>query len=118
MKNYSGFTIIEMLVGTMILLLVFTAILHNITLYTSLDTKNYLRNEAIKIAENCLKQLKSDIPCQNNISKNFDNLRINYTINAPNPNNFTKGLNQIQINVSYTYHNKNFSYTLNSIVYK
>ena len=106
------------MIGTILILIIFVAFIHSLAIYSSINLKNTLRNEAIKIAENCLKDLKSGIDCKPSVSKKINNLVIDFYINAPSISTFNNGLNQIKITVSYNYHQQDYNYTLNSVIYK
>ena len=79
---------------------------------------NTLRNEAVKIAQGCAEQIRTQQSCSSSVTKNFRQFSITYNISAPNPTSFSSGTNNATITVSYSYAGKNYSYTLRTVVYK
>ena len=57
--NKKGFTLIELMVAVVILMISMTAILHSIIQYQRINLENTMRNESMRIVEAQLEQLRS-----------------------------------------------------------
>ncbi len=89
--------------------------------YERINIDNTIRDEATKIAQECLEDLRNGVNCENNVIRKFRNFSISFVISSPDVTNFnSKTTNPVSIVVSYKYpsSNKNQSITLNTVIYK
>ncbi|WP_025270379.1 type IV pilus modification PilV family protein [Hippea sp. KM1] len=116
-----GFSLIELLVAIVIVLVVFLALAHALIVYTQLNVLNALRNEAVKIAQSCVESMRVMQVCPSEDNITYRNHTVTYTIqaNPSDPNSFTKGgVSDLTVNVSYDYKGKHYTYTLQTKVYR
>ncbi len=118
-KGNKGFTLVEILVSILLLTIVLLGVLQSLAIYTRQNINNLIRDEAVKIGQECVENLRNGVDCSSNITRQFRDMYINFSITAPNATSLNNGNNQIQVSVTYSYPpNTNHTYTLNSVVYK
>ncbi len=117
-RQDKGFTLIELLVSLLIISVIFLALLHSLILCIQYNVVNSMKNEAIRIAQECAEQLRVGKSCPESVEKRFRNFSVNFSIEAPDPANFISGTNQAKITVSYTYKGRDYSYSLTTIIYR
>ena len=129
LRNSEGFTLVEVLVSMVIMAIIFLGLLQSITIYIRENLANSMRDEAVKIAQECAESLRNLEKCTNSssgdttitdtISRNFRSFTQNFTITYSNPNKFSSGTNNATIIVNYEYpQGKNHTYQLQTVVYK
>lgn len=117
--NSKAFTLIELLVSMVIILIVFLALAKSLIFYTHNNVRTSLRNEAVKIAQDCLEEMRAGQSCSDNVTAQYRNYSVIFTINSPKISSLASGTaNNVTISVSYSYLNNNFSYNLKTVVYK
>lgn len=116
--NEKGFTLIEVLVSLVILTVISVAVLKSLSLYAGQNVENTLRDEAVEIAQECAERLRLNQACSTPVTRNFRNFSVQYNIVAPNPTSFSSGTNTASIQVTYSYKSRNYSYSLNTVVYR
>ncbi len=90
---------------------------------------NSIRDEAVKIAQECAESLRNLEKCTSSsssnttitgtISRNFRSFTQDFIITYSNPDKFSSGTNNATITVSYEYpKGKNHIYQLQTVVYK
>ncbi len=118
-KGNKGFTLVEILVSILLLTIVLLGVLQSLAIYTRQNINNLIRDEAVKIGQECVENLRNGVDCSSNITRQFRDMYINFSITAPNATSLNNGNNQIQVSVTYSYPpSTNHTYTLNSVVYK
>ncbi len=114
-----GFTLIELLISMVIVLIVFLALDKALILYIKINVLNALRNEAITLAQSCVEDLRVGNNCPDNYTFVYRNYTVNYIINAPAVNSLDNGTaDNVSVTVNYSYAGSNFSYKINTMVYK
>lgn len=120
-KKSRGFTLIEVLISMIILVVLLLGLLGAMAKAIDLNTRNYLRDEAVKIAQEKLEEYR-------NIG--FDNVVSgNSTLSVPFRNNsYTFNLNsivddfsdlkKITLTVNWSYKGRNYSYSLYTVLRK
>ena len=117
----NGFTLVEILVSILLLTVVLLGIVQSLAIYTRQNIRNIVRDEAVRIAQECMENLRNNYNCNSTVTKNFRNFSITYQISAPDVATFTSGNNNVQVSVTYTYppsSSRTYTYTINSVVYK
>lgn len=121
-KNNKGFTLVEVLISMLILTIVLLMVVQSLALYMRQNVENLVRDEAVKIAQECVEDLRNGIDCNSNETRNFRNFSVTFNITAPSVSSFTSSGNyQVQISVNYTYppnSNSTKTYTINTVVHK
>ncbi len=115
-----GFSLIELMVSILILTIALLGILQALTIYPKHNIHNLVREEAVRIAEECLQDLKNKIDCPSKVSRRFRNFSIDFYISAPSVSSFSVGNNNATIIISFAYPfaaGTNATYILNSVVY-
>lgn len=122
-----GFTLIEVLISIVLLLIISLGLLSATNFFVSKTIENNLRNEAIKIAQECAEKLRHFNKCTNNatgnpvqgsITRKIGNTIHTFNISYTNPDYFGHGNNNVIIVVKYRYRGKEHSYTIYTTVYK
>jgi len=115
-----GFTLVEIMVSFLLLTIVILGILQIMAVYSKINVKNTIRDEAIKVAQECIEDLRNGVNCPSNIIREFRNFSILYTISAPSVSSFTSGNNPVQITITYSYPSSNSTQniTLNSVIHR
>lgn len=88
LDNNKGFTLVEVLVAMVIIIVVLLGLVHATLLSIDYNLKNLLRDEAVRLAEQRIDELKnisfpslvSGGPNCQNISRNFRNIQRQYTV--------------------------------------
>jgi len=125
----NAFTLVEVLVSMVIMAIIFLALLQSITIYMRENLANSIRDEAVKIAQECAESLRNLEKCTSSsssnttitgtISRNFRSFTQDFIITYSNPDKFSSGTNNATITVSYEYpKGKNHIYQLQTVVYK
>ncbi len=129
MLNKKAFTLVEVLVGMVIMIIVFLGTFQAITMYVNHNLAAAIRNEAVKIAQECSEKLKNYQFCTNTSSsgdiitdhviRKIRNVQKDFTIEYPNPFNFDDNQpNLVNIRVYYEYNGKQYVYQFSTVVYK
>ena len=125
----NAFTLVEVLVSMVIMAIIFLALLQSITIYMRENLANSIRDEAVKVAQECAESLRNLEKCTSSsssnstitdtISRKFRSFTQNFTITYSNPDKFNSGTNNATITVSYEYpKGKSHIYQLQTVVYK
>lgn len=123
-KFNKGFTLIEVLVSMLLLTVVLLTVVQTMATYVRYNINNLVRDEAVKIAQSCLENLRNGVDCESNTTKNFRNFSLTFNTTViifPNATSMTSGNNQVQIIVTYKYppnSNSTKTYTINTVIYK
>lgn len=123
-KNKKGFSLVEALVAIFLLAIILLGLLSALVVVYENSTKNLIRDEAVKIANEYAEKYRniefSNIPSNKSATetRKVRNAQITYNINVtssivPNTNNKIK---RVQITVSWTYKGKNYSHTIETLV--
>ncbi|GAB6071802.1 hypothetical protein JCM14244_01790 [Venenivibrio stagnispumantis] len=118
LKNNKGFTLIESLVALVILAIVLLGLLTGLMVAIDMNTRNILRDEAVKIADKYAEICKNDITkCTSSTEerqfRNFkEQYNIDITIDIPTVTN----VKIVTINVTWQYRGKNYSHTTKTAV--
>ncbi len=121
LKNRKGFTIIESLVAIAILSILLLGILASIIVIMDYTTRNLLREEAVKIAEEYADKYRSYpvslLPNSKEITvkrkiRNFD---VDYTVKIKSTS-VNPQLKQLTITVEWQYKGKTYTYKIETLV--
>ena len=124
-----AFTLIEVLVSMVFLLVAFLGLLQAMVIYTRHNLKTSIRYEAVKIAQECVERLRNGLKCTSSTSssdpitdtvqRQFRNFTQTFNITYPNPDNFQSGTNNVTVIIDYEYpQGESHTYTLNTVVYR
>lgn len=123
-KGNRGFSLVEVLVAICILFISMMAVLHALGLSVEHNLKNIIMDEAVRISEQRMNELRnmpitslasSTTSTQLTISRNFRNISINYTVNWI-IENLSADSRTIQILVQWRWKNIDHQHTATSIV--
>ena len=119
-----GFTLVEVLVAILILFISMMAVLHALGLSVEHNMKNIIMDEAVRISEQRMNELRnepittltSSTPStQLTISRNFRNITIDYNVNWI-VENLSADSRAIQVLVQWRWKNIDHQHTATSIV--
>jgi prepilin-type N-terminal cleavage/methylation domain-containing protein len=119
-----GFTLVEVLVAILILFISMMAVLHALGLSVEHNMKNIIMDEAVRMSEQRLNELRnepittltSSTPStQLTISRNFRNITIDYNVNWI-VENLSADSRAIQVLVQWRWKNIDHQHTATSIV--
>ncbi|MBW1975893.1 MAG: prepilin-type N-terminal cleavage/methylation domain-containing protein [Deltaproteobacteria bacterium] len=113
-----GFTLIELMVSIVILLIVILSVMYSLSLYARHNMRNALRREAVRIAQECVERLRVGESCDSTVTKKVRSAFYQFQVNAPNPSTLSAGTNSVNVAVSYNFRNKQYNYTINTVIYK
>ncbi len=120
-RSEEGFSLVELMVSMVILTIALLGILQALTVYTKHNLHNLIRENAVRISQDCLQDIRHKVDCPSMVSRRFRNFSIDFYINAPSVTSLAPGNNNITITISFTYpfdnNGTNATYTLNSVVY-
>lgn len=119
-KEKKGFTLIEVLVSMLILTLVLLTLVQSLATYIRSNVNNLVRDEAVKIAQDCIENIRSGIECEDNATKKFRNFSLTFAIDS-NSTPLDSGNSQVQVIVTYKYppnSNSTKTYTINTVVHE
>lgn len=114
-KKNKGFTLIEVLISMIILTVLLLGLLGALAKAIDLNVRNYLRDEAVKIAQEKLEEYRN-IGFDNVVSGNstlsvpFRNNNYTFTLNS-NVDDFSD-FKKITLTVNWSYKGKNYTYSL------
>ncbi|MEI6153130.1 MAG: type II secretion system protein [Deltaproteobacteria bacterium] len=119
-QNKKGFTLIETLIAVSILKIAMLAILNTIVISFQYGMRNSIRNEAIKMAEKKMNELRNTAftslaSSSSSETRTFRNLTVTYTqqwtVSVLSANSTA-----IDVSVSWTYMGQSYSHSTASIV--
>ncbi len=125
MLNKKGLTLVEVLIALVITLVLFLALMQSALLSISVNVNNSIRNEAVRIAEMRMIELRNtsfdDLttpdPPDTVIPRNFRNFSIDFTstdtitsLPAANPT-----AKQIQVSIEWTFKGENHTHSITTI---
>ncbi len=113
-----GYTLVEVLVSILILLIIMLGLIQAMSIYLTHNVKVLLRNEAVKVAQSCLEDLRNQRDCAPQVIRQVRNFQVTFNVNAPSWASLADGANNVTVRVTYSYRGENYSYTLNSVIYK
>ena len=123
-KKNRGFTLVEVLVAVCILFISMMAVLHALGLSVEHNMKNLIMDEAVRISEQRMNELRnmpiisltnSTTSTQLTISRKLRNISIDYTVNWI-IENFSADSRTIQVLVQWRWKNIDHQHTATSIV--
>jgi prepilin-type N-terminal cleavage/methylation domain-containing protein len=123
LKN-KGFSLVEVLVAILVLFISMMAVLHALGLSVEHNMKNIIMDEAVRISEQRMNELRntpitslvnSNLSTQLTITRSFRNISINYTVNWI-IENFSADSRTIQVLVQWRWKNIDHQHTATSIV--
>ncbi|WP_029520371.1 prepilin-type N-terminal cleavage/methylation domain-containing protein [Persephonella sp. IF05-L8] len=120
-KSKKGFSLIEALVALFILALLLLGLLSSLIVVYDNSTKNLLRDEAVKIANEYAEKYRnmdfSSIPPSASVTeeRKIRNAQVTYTVNV-NSSDINNQIKRVQITVNWTYKGKNYSHTVETLV--
>ena len=117
-NSNKGFTLVELMVSIVILLVAFISMMYALGLYARHNVRNTLRKEAVKIAQECAERLRLGNSCNSQVSRKIRAASYQFNISAPNPSSFSSGTNSVTISVNYNYKDKQYTYTINTVIYR
>lgn len=126
-RKKTGFTIIEILISILLLLIISLALLQAVTYFIIKTTEINLKNEAVKIAKDCAEAIRHLDQCitsasgnlvNGTIVKKLGNSSYNFNIIYTNPDYFHSGYNDAIVVVKYNYRGREYLYKIVTTVYK
>jgi len=123
LKNNKGFTLVESLVALVILAIALLGLLTGLMVAIDINTRNILRDEAVKIADEYGEICRNDITkcTPSTEERQFRNFKRQYNVDIriDNPT-VTSGSNInakiVTITVTWQYRGKNYSHTIKTAV--
>lgn len=113
-KHNRGFTLVEILISMLLLTLVLLMVVQTLGTYIRHNVDNLIRDEAVKIAQSCIENLRNGIDCESTVTKSFRNFSLNFNVTVNSTNN------EVKVIVSYKYppnSNSTKTYSLNTVVH-
>ncbi len=108
MKRYSGFTLVEVMVALLVLFISMMASLHALGLAVAYNMDNSMTEEAVRIAEERMNELRSSVftslvdgTTQTNVVKTFRRLSQTFTVRTTIQSLSTDSSRAIQVVVSW-----------------
>lgn len=119
--NCSGFTLIEVMIAFVIILIVMLGLLNLTAQVVAVNVKNTVRDEAIKVAEEVIEQERAkpfeDIKSgQKTIKRNLRNFSIPYTVTINVPATPSTDAKIINVTVTWQYRGTNYNHTISSLI--
>jgi type IV pilus assembly protein PilV len=119
-RNKKGFTLIETLIAISILTIAMLATLNTIVVSMEHGIRNSIRNEAIKIAEKKMNELRNTAFSSlasgtSTETRTFRNLTITF-MTTWTPSSLSTNSTAIDVSVSWTYRGKPYDHSTASIV--
>lgn len=120
LRDKKGFTLIEIMIAFVIILITMLGLLNLTAQVTAVGVKNAIRDEAAKVAEEVMSQVRGlpygSIITQNPpaITRNFRNFSMTYTpLVTVTGSSYAK---TIDVTVIWQYRGTNYSHTITSLV--
>ncbi len=113
-SDKSGYSLVEVLVSLLIMMIILLGLLESMRLYISYNLKNTLKNEAVRIAQECAARLRNGQNCTN-VVRRFRNFQVEFTVStaiAP----LSSSLENATVNVEYNYGGTHYTYTLYTVI--
>ncbi len=125
MLNKKGLSLVEVLLALIITLVLFLALMQSALLSTSVNVKNLIRNEAVRIANMRMMELRcgsfdnltAGTVTEPDISRNFRNFTVDFTptvtitdLPAVNPT-----AKQIRVSITWTFKNETNTHSITTI---
>lgn len=124
-KHNKGFTLVETLVAMFLLAILLIGLLAGLITAYDISTKNALRDEAVKIAQEYSEKYRSmkyeniNIGSQNyTIMRPIRNSTVSYAVNINTTSAIGGNMKKINITVSWNYKGKTYSYTTETLIRK
>ena len=123
LRNNKGFTLIEMLCAMFILMIGMLALLNSIAVALNSNTGNILRDEAVRIAEQYMNELKSkpfdslasENPETSTMTRDFRGISKSYSVSSQ-INDLSTDAKGLIVTVSWTYKNSPGQHSINSVI--
>lgn len=126
-NNKSAYSLVEVLVSILILLIITVGILEALKIYTLTSLEITLRKEATNLARSCIEDLHTrrhcfgistcnSTTCNGTYTYKIRNFSHNFQIVFTNPNNISSNGTRISVKVTYKYRGKEREVSMNSFV--
>lgn len=124
-----GFTLIEVLISILILAVAFLALMSAVSYFTARITEADLREEAVKLAQQCVEQVRHLNHCvtpytvsgslvEGSVTREVGAAQYVFRVTYTDPAQFSSGYNYVTVTVSYTYRGKTHDYSIATVVYR
>lgn len=122
--NQSGFTLIEIMIAFVIILIVMLGLLNLTAQVTEVGVRNAIRDEAVRLAEEIMDQERAkpfdDIgkpPTINKRTRKIRNVSFEYEYSvSAQPNSNDANIKIITVEISWDYRGKQYTHSISSIV--
>jgi type IV pilus assembly protein PilV len=120
--NKKGFTLVEALVALSILAILLLGLLSSLIVSYEISTKNVIRDEAVKIAEEYAEKYRNmdlnSIPASDTKTetRQIRNATVNFLITTTSTPISANKLKQVTITVEWNYKGKHYTHTITTIV--
>lgn len=119
LNSNKGFTLIEAIVSMLILSILLIGLLASFLKAIDINVYNYLRDEAVKIAqfelEECRNKPFSNI-VNSNSTVNVQFRNSNYAYNVVRTVNDLVGMKEVKVQVDWSYKGRNCSYSVSTVI--
>lgn len=118
--NKSGFTLIEVMVAMVIMLIGLLGLLQSVNIATEFNLKNHLREEATRIAENTMNDMRTS-PFEavfnpvTTVPSKIRNSSKGYTVRRSKANTGSLGSLEYQVDVIWKYKNYSATHSILSV---
>lgn len=109
-----GYSLVEVLVSLLIMMIILLGLLESMRLYVRYNLKNTLKNEAVRIAQECAARLRNGQNCTN-VVRRFRNFQVGFTVSTATAP-ISSSLENATITVEYNYGGTQYSYTLHTVI--
>ena len=117
-KRKNGFTLVEVLISIVILAVFLFGLLYAVSMSLLYSTKNMLRNEATKLAEELIETRTclsgNGTTYTTTIDRQLRNTRVSYYVNCTISDFYNK-VKKIDIKITWTYKGGNYTYETSTL---
>jgi len=111
-------TLLEVLIAFLVLLVALMGLEYLMLTYASQNEEVILRNEAVRVAQNCLAGLEHGRDCPQQVSFRVRDHEVAFNVSAPKYEDLPSGVSTVSVVVSYRVNGLERKYTLNGVVRK
>ncbi len=109
-----GFSILELMIAVFIFSIAMLGLLSSVSHITVSNIENMLRNEAVKVSEQCISMVKDGQPLPASVTRTVGSISKDYTITQLD--NTIGNLRQVRITISWNHKGKAYQHTVTTLV--